>query len=66
MASISMHKTTTGENRWRVRIRLRGQAISKTFHRRTMALKWARMVEMKLVEMHDYDPSGTYKLIRID
>ena len=65
MASITTHKTATGETRWRARVRLRGQYMSKTFHRKTVAQQWARMVEMTLMEVHDYDPRGRYKLIRI-
>ena len=66
MATITTHKTSTGETRWRARVRLRGQDISLTFNRNTMARRWAHMVEVKLMEMHDFDPRGRYKLIRID
>ena len=65
MASITSHKTSTGEIRWRARVRLRGQNASCTFRQKTHALFWARRVEEKLLEVADNDPLGKYKLVRI-
>lgn len=65
MASITTHKTSAGETRWRARVRLRGQDASCTFRRKTDALFWARRVEEQLLEVADYDPRGKYKLVRI-
>ncbi len=65
MASISKHLTTTGEIRWRARVRLREQDISKTFNRKTVALLWARIVEDKVLRMHNFDLRDQYKLIRM-
>lgn len=65
MASITSHKISTGETRWRARVRLRGQNASCTFRRKTHALFWARRVEERLLELADSDPYGKYKLVRI-
>lgn len=66
MASVTSYRTSTGEHRWRARVRLRGHDISHTFLRRTEAHKWARMLEFEIVNihlsyplyMHHFNPRG--------
>jgi hypothetical protein len=65
MASISSHKISTGETRWRARVRLRENDITRTFHRQRMAIIWSRNLEQELLYLYESDPEGKYKLVRI-